>query len=515
MSEEVRSSLRTAVRGSALLFASSAASLVLWFVIKIWIVRNITQAEFGVYALALTVLAVLTVIASLGMIEGVTRQISVVRGGVETGKLHGIVKSAIQIAIISSLVFAALLYYSSNTLAERVFNMPLLQQPLNIISVVLIATVFLNILVSIFRGYSMMRGKALYDVLVPLIFIILLYIAFTIEHSVIAIIFAYLGAQILVLVGGSIYADRKLDLRRIMFGRTETCRKDLLVFSLPLLGAALASMIMTWTDTLMIGYFMQAKDVGVYSVGDSLARLLMFPLSILGFVFMPIASELYARSRMHDLKRTYQVITKWGVMATFPVFLVLFAFPNMTLGFLFGAQYEVASPVLRILSVRFMLWLLMGMSGILLTAFGSTRVIMWTTLTGAVANITLNYILIPISGITGAALSTLISALVTMLLNLFFIFRTGRIHPFTSHYLKPIAYAVIMAIAIYAIAKSVPLHFWLLPIYFLLFIAGYLLSILLTHSIEAEDIDMFDAVAAKLGFDLSPVSRILRKFSHD
>lgn len=76
------------------------------------------------------------------------------------------------------------------------------------------------------------------------------------------------------------------------------------------------------------------------------------------------------------------------------------------------------------------------------------------------------------------------------------------------------AASAVIAVFIYAIAKSIPLYFWMLPIYFILFIGGYLLSILLTRSIEKEDISMFDAVTQKMGLEMKSVKKLLYRFAH-
>jgi hypothetical protein len=41
------------------------------------------------------------------------------------------------------------------------------------------------------------------------------------------------------------------------------------------------------------------------------------------------------------------------------------------------------------------------------------------------------------------------------------------------------------------------------------------LSIFLTKSIEREDVDMFDAVAGKLGLELKPIKKLLNRFVHE
>ena len=52
----------------------------------------------------------------------------------------------------------------------------------------------------------------------------------------------------------------------------------------------------------------------------------------------------------------------------------------------------------------------------------------------------------------------------------------------------------------------------MLPLYLVIFITGYIASILLTRSIEAEDLDMLEAVGKRAGIDTKKVQRILQRF---
>lgn len=515
MSRVVFSSLKTAVKGSALLVVSIAAGQVLWFLIRVLIVRNITQAELGIYALALTSMSIAAILSNLGLFEGVTRYISVARGKGDTVKVRGTIKSALTIILFSGLAATVVLFFLSDALAERVFDMPGLSTPLKVIALAVIISALIDIQMGILRGFGIMEVKAANAVANPLMYMALLAAVFLLKLPFISVIVAFVAANLLSLSGISIYTYKKLNFGEILSQKIKTYRRELLVFSLPLMGVALTGLVMTWTDTLMLGYFMEAEDVGIYNVGISLSKLLMFAVSILGFVFMPIAGELYARGRLEDLKRTYQVLTKWVFSATFPVFLVLFFFPEMTLTFLFGKQYETASAVLKLLSLRYMVTLLMGSSSLLLTVLGRPRLLLGIAILGSVLNIVLNYTMIPAYGLTGAALATLISSLAGLTLCTFFLYRLSGIHVFTSKYLVPVVASVVLALIIYALAKSLPLHFWMLPIYFILFIGGYLAAIVFTRSIEKEDIAMFEAVTGRLGVEMASIKKLLRRFAHE
>jgi O-antigen/teichoic acid export membrane protein len=74
--------------------------------------------------------------------------------------------------------------------------------------------------------------------------------------------------------------------------------KELFSFSLPLLFAGIAGLVMGWTDTLMLGYFSSSADVGIYNAALPTAQLIRAIPGALGVIFFPVVSELYARNRI-------------------------------------------------------------------------------------------------------------------------------------------------------------------------------------------------------------------------
>jgi O-antigen/teichoic acid export membrane protein len=238
----------------------------------------------------------------------------------------------------------------------------------------------------------------------------------------------------------------------------------------------------------------------------------------LEFVYMPIAGELYARKSSPELERTYQVLTKWIFSATLPVFFILFFFPEMTVLFLFGDQYVDASLPLRILSVGYLFFVFMGTNSMLLLVLGHSKAVMKVSAAGAILNVLLNYILIKHAGLgmQGAAVSSLISFFAVSSGYSVILYRLSGIHPIAASYLKPVIGSGVIGVGIYGVAKSLTLYVWMLPVYFLLYICGYLVSLVLTKSVDENDVLLFETILKKTGVAPEAVQKIvgrIRKYS--
>ena len=519
MPKGLNSHLKTAVKGSTLVLAAGSISQLVWFCIKVLIVRNTTKAEFGIYSLMLTIFTVLVSVVPLGVTSGVTRFVSLNQGEEKKAEADKISRAGVQISLGLGLAAFVLVFFLSGLIARHVFYTPGLAAPLKMISFLLPFSIYSAITGGILLGNGFIIQKISNDLLMPVFYLLLVFAAFLFHLHFRGILFAYASASLAVSFLIIIFGFRKLGSASLLpiavgdrapeGGRRH---KELIKFSVPLLVATLTTMVIMWTDTLMVGRYINAQAVGAYSVGVSLANLLLFPLTALGYVFLPVAGEIYAsgpagdnglrdHDGLRDLKRAYQVLTKWVFAVTLPVFFVLFFFPQMCITALFGARFVDAAVPLRFLAVGLMINAFLGTNGMLMMVMGYSRDIMNVSVAGAAVNIAMNYVLIKKLGLglAGASISTMSSYILINILYSLSLYLKSGLHPFSSSYLKPLAGAAVSGLLIYAAAKSLPLSFWMLPVYFLLFIGGYGASLLFTKSIEGEDIYMMERVFKRLG----------------
>ena len=516
MSEIVNQSLQKIAKGTGIIFIGTIVGMLLGFVSRIIVVRCITQSEYGIVSLALVLLSIFATISTLGLSDGTARQIAFYRGKDDTLKIKGVMISSLQIALITSVLLSLVLFFTSNIISTNVFHSPELSSPLKIFSIAIPFFVLINIFISIFRGFDRVEPNVYFqNILRSVIYILFLAGAILLGLSFIGVIYAYLASIMLTCIAFAVYAMKKLPTS--VKGKGEknvnSVKKELLFFSLPLLAVSMFGMIMQWTDTLMLGYFKTPDVVGLYNAALPLANLIPVVLNAMVFLYIPITSRLYSQNLMSEMRRSHAILTKWIFSLTFPLFLIIFLFPETVLNILFGPRYIQAGLALQILALGMFIHIFLGPNAVLMSV-GKTRFLMWTTLIGAIMNITLNIFLIPPLGIIGAAIASASTLVVIKLLNTTKLYLLFGIHPFTKNYLKPILTSVLLVFVIFTFVKSMfdGIPFWLLLMLFLLFIGGYGLSILLTKSFDTEDIMMLLAIEERLGVNLAPIKRILKRF---
>jgi len=219
--------------------------------------------------------------------------------------------------------------------------------------------------------------------------------------------------------------------------------KELLLFSIPLLLSSILGFVMTWIDTLMIGYYLSATSVGVYNAAAPIAKLLPVILNSVAFLYVPVASKLYAQNRVNDLAELYQSLTRLVFFFTFPMFVIIILYPETILGYLFGSKYITATPALRILAVGFIVHVFFGLNGMSLVIIGKTTLNLVGELIAVFVNVILNILLIPKYHLIGAAIATTFSYILANLVRSFWLYRLMKLHPFTREYIIQITISVL------------------------------------------------------------------------
>ncbi len=500
MSVIIDNSIKKAAKGTVIVLVGTVVSSLLLFGIKVLIVRTTTTDELGAYTLTVAVVSILTLVATLGIHEGIARYVAIYLGSNNRPDADSLSRTALRIVFISGVVAAGTLYLSADLLAIVVFRNVELAHLFRIAALSIPFFVLLHTLGAIMRGHGIVVSRIYFmDIGIPLLFAVSLCGIYYWRLPFISIMYAYVASIVVVclfMVGDSY---RKIGVAP--FSLAESLPSgELMRFSLPLLIGIVMAMVMNWADVLLLGRYTGSKTVGIYDAGSSLARLLQFPLNALEFVFLPIAGELHARGQSDELSRTYQVLTKWVFFLTFPIFMILFTYPEQIITFLFGARFIAAVPALRILACGYLFHTFWGPNGILMVIIGMSREISLVSVLGAIINIAANYLLISwyAQGIVGAAGATIATYVALNLLVSYIIFRKTGIQPFSRSYLKSIAGAVCVGGIFFLVSDSLSFSIWFLPLYLVFIATGNGLTLLLTKSIEREDVSLLKTVLTRV-----------------
>lgn len=242
----------------------------------------------------------------------------------------------------------------------------------------------------------------------------------------------------------------------------EKC-KQMLRFSLPLVPSSLAKFFFIYVDRICIATLLGLEALGVYGVSYRFALIAGLFLAGVQVALTPLIYHHYKEPRTPD---EIGIVFRYFVAAVLPLLLALGLFSQDLLSFL-APGFHDAAPLIAWLGIGILLSNMYIFAPGLSIA-GKTRVIMMINILAAVLNGALNLLLIPLLGLLGAVLATVISAFIACALH---------IHTSQAHYSIPYRWPLI------AQAGSIGAVFWLLgnamplPVKGILWFLGTLLII--------------------------------------
>jgi len=183
--------------------------------------------------------------------------------------------------------------------------------------------------------------------------------------------------------------------------------KPYLAFSLPLLSAGLSWWVLNLSDRYIIGYFLGAGAVGIYSAAYVLGTAVEFFFTPLAIVLFPAITLLYENNKIEEVKTHLKYSLKFYLMFAIPAIFGLSILAKPLLATLTTAEFDAGLPLVPIIALA---EVFMACGSIIMRIpllFGTTKVIALVDGAGAAINVVMNIILVPLMGILGAAISTL------------------------------------------------------------------------------------------------------------
>ncbi|HBR14290.1 MAG TPA: flippase [Candidatus Omnitrophica bacterium] len=184
--------------------------------------------------------------------------------------------------------------------------------------------------------------------------------------------------------------------------------RALLRDSWPLLLSSIAVMIYMRIDQIMLGQMMGDEAVGIYSAAVRISEAWYFiPVAIVNSVFPVIIQTKSVDETLYRrrLQKLFDAMALLGIIVAVVATIVSEKFVQ----FLYGADY-VASAGVLVLHIWGGIFVCLGVaSGNWFTTENLQKYTFYRTAAGGVMNIGLNLHLIPVYGVNGAALATVIS----------------------------------------------------------------------------------------------------------
>lgn len=200
-------------------------------------------------------------------------------------------------------------------------------------------------------------------------------------------------------------------------------------FTLPRSLATTFRVTLQWLDVVLVAALAGAEDAAIYTVATRLLQFGVLAAFAIGQAIEPRLGAALAVPGTGRARDLYRAATAWQLLVTWPIYIILMIFAPAILA-LFGAEFAAGATTVLILGVSVMMGAAAGPVDILLLMAGRSRLSLGNTFLSLTTNVMLNFWLIPVLGITGAAVSWAVSRIIGNLLPLGQVSRSLGIDPF-------------------------------------------------------------------------------------
>lgn len=384
------------------LFGERVFNMGLSLFVGIWVARYLGAEKFGLLQYVFSLIGLVTAIASVGTTQIVIRDL-VQGSGEKEGKILG---TSFVLMLIAGFITAIGIIGVGFWLNDEVFTRWL----------IVIASV--NLVLQAFNAFDywfqskVLSKYSVYARTIAQVFSSLLKVAFILlSLNLIYFAFAVIAAGIVkALIYAYSYRKQGSKLKEWQFDKGYA--KNLLKNTWPLILSGISVAIYMKIDQVMLKGMVSDAAVGNYAVAVRVSELWYFiPMAIASSVFPSFiqakkdSTEKYYRR----LQYLYDVMAGMAIAIAIPMTFL----SDPIINFLFGSEYSMGGSVLAVhiwagvfvfLGVARSKWIINEN----LQRYG-----MIFTLAGAIANVLLNFWLIPIMGIMGAAWATVISYIIS------------------------------------------------------------------------------------------------------
>jgi O-antigen/teichoic acid export membrane protein len=262
--------------------------------------------------------------------------------------------------------------------------------------------------------------------------------------------------------------------------------------SLPIALAGVIFIIYFRIDVVMLSMMQGDAPVGIYSAAYKLSEpLSLIPIALLTSMFPIMAASL--KTSEERLIKIYRLCVRYLFIIILPIAIGTTILADKIIFLVYGAEFYGSATALQIL-----IWALVFTSaGYVLTnlliSIGKQKRYTSSMVLCAIANVTLNFILIPIMSYNGAAIATVATNAVLFIASFYFVSKHLQLPPVRKTLIKSVISGLIMGTFVY--------YFIDVNIFLQVFLAAviYLAALLTLKTFYEEDWDIVKRMLSKRG----------------
>ena len=436
--------LKDIASGSTWVVLGLFLGYILEYINRIIIGRLFGASDYGLISLSLALAIVCASLSLLGFQSGAARYIAIFSGDDQKPKAGLIVTKGLRIIIPISILLTIGLILGRKLLISYLIKdpplFPVVVPFIVMIPIIGVAEFFYSCLRGLKLAKTSIFSKEILRRLTVLI--ILLSMLIFVPQKLIFVSYAYLIGFIVYLLVSGLGVVKNVSFEQKSY--TDGFKfREFILFSLPLLFSFILKRFGSEISNIVVGFFRNTEEVGYLSAAIPFAHLIIFPLTALLFMFLPVMSEYWHKKKHEELRHIFKTVCNWlfCVSGLLFLFFVLFSEPIIVKSF--GENFQPAHKALIVLSFGQFFNAICGPTGALLLAAGESKKYFLGDFISISASFILYLIFVPRFGFLGAAYINTAHMILLNLFYLIFVYKVSRLSPFRKNMLIALALLIL------------------------------------------------------------------------
>ncbi len=402
--------LKEIISGSAVTFALKMGGMLLGYLVVLVISKQFGAEGIGIYSLTLAVITFLAMLSTMGMDMSILRYVGQFNQENHHQKLKLLYKYVLEITVPVSITLSAVLFLLSDYIALHIFQNSTYCDALKIASFIIPFFAITNVNVEYIRGLKNLKIseflRSVHRPIVNLLFLFILSIYFS--NTTLPLYSLFIAIVFTCLV--SLYFIYKKLTTITLKTNGDFSKTELIETSFPMLITSLSTFFMGNIALVFLQIYSTTDQVGIFSVALKISMLISLVLMVVNTISAPKFSELFWAKEYHSLQQVIHQSTKIIFFSSLLIAAVAVLFNTAILS-LFGKEFIAGSVALLLLILGQLINAATGSVGIFLNMTGHQKILRNIVVISMLVSIALNYLLIPLYGINGAAFASMVCAI--------------------------------------------------------------------------------------------------------
>jgi O-antigen/teichoic acid export membrane protein len=366
--------------------------------------RHLGAEAYGVQMQTAAVAGVLVPVATLGLGFGVVRTTA---GAVDRLHVSARYTTTLSIILVTSLLLAAAVALAAPVLNALFFKAPWATPVIRWAALLVPLGALESVVIDFYRARLRILAQSLFQIAQAVLLVSAVVIVLGAGGQLLHVVWASMGVKAMAVLAMVAYF---VAVGEVTPSRTGLSRREvvgLVRFGLPIVVMGLSTWIMSIGDRLIIGWYLDVRQVGIYSAAYSLATLIAYVATPLWGPLYPLMAAAARENRRDVLTGICRRYMSLFLIIGVPAVCGLSLLSPAVLRLLGTAEFAIHPLVFALIAMGLLSDQVATSAHYLVYLHDEPKFLRNVTMLAGLANLVLNLLLVPYLHILGAAVATL------------------------------------------------------------------------------------------------------------